>query len=276
MRTVQGRPRARPRAPRGSPGRGGSWARRERGSSRPRRRERERKAPSLAPGQGRDGSFVHVPAGEQEPAEQHLRLRPSQSGRGDRAVEHGPVSRKLLRVLREVRRDDAVAQARDIPVRRAAAQERFEQGGLTGSVRADERDLLATLEDDARIVQQRLVAGRERDVLGVEDDAPCSRRVEEVEAEGPPTLGQRRERPTRGGPVFFEPADLGQLGLRLAGLGFLVPEALDEAFEPRDVLRDAIRGLLRGRGSPAFSRATRARAPQRSVRLRAPARAPLW
>ena len=78
---------------------------------------------------------------------------------------------------------------------------------------------------------------------------PVAGRVEEVEAERPPALRERCERPARGGPVLLQPLDLGELCLRLAGLRLLVPEALHEALEPRDVLRDAICRLL-GRGGP--------------------------
>ena len=48
--------------------------------------------------------------------------------------------------------------------------------------------------------------------------------------------------------LLLESADLRQLRLRLLGLRLLVPEALDEALEPGDVLGDAVRGLLGGRG----------------------------
>ncbi len=78
---------------------------------------------------------------------------------------------------------------------------------------------------------------------------PGPGRIEEVEAERPATLGEGREGPACGGAILLQPADLGELRLRLACLRLLVPEALHEAFEARDVLRDTV-GRLLGSGGP--------------------------
>jgi hypothetical protein len=53
---------------------------------------------------------VHVPAGEEKAAEQHLRLRPLEPGRALGAVEHAAALVELGALLGEVRRDDAVAE----------------------------------------------------------------------------------------------------------------------------------------------------------------------
>src|SRR5207245_1497367 len=44
----------------------------------------------------------------------------------------------------------------------------------------------------------------------------------------------------RAGPLFLQPRDLRQLGLRLLGLALLVAEPLDETLQPGDVLTDPL------------------------------------
>jgi hypothetical protein len=101
-RTVPGKRRALPPAPRGSRGRGGSS-----GSSSTRKfapeaddqGERSRRALRR---RARDRLLVRLPAGEEEAAEQVLGLRPRQAGRALRAVETLPALVELDLVLREV------------------------------------------------------------------------------------------------------------------------------------------------------------------------------
>ena len=96
--------RGRPQAPRGSRDRGGSSARRARGSSRPWRRRARARAGAARRPKGRDALLVSFPAREEEAPEERLRLGPVQPGRGDRGVEHRAALVELDLVLREVRR----------------------------------------------------------------------------------------------------------------------------------------------------------------------------
>ena len=50
--------------------------------------QREPEPASLSAGELVDTLLVLVPAGEEKPAEQRLRLRPLQAGRAHRALEH--------------------------------------------------------------------------------------------------------------------------------------------------------------------------------------------
>ena len=131
-------------------------------------------------------------------------------------------------------------------------EDRGEQRRLSRSVRPDEPDLLATLDDDCRSVEELLVTGRERDVVGLEDDAPAARRVEEVEAERTALLRQRFDLPPRGGALLLEACDLRQLRLSLLRLRFLVAEPLDETLEAGDVDAHAVGGLAGRRRACRF------------------------
>ena len=62
--------------------------------------------------------------------------------------------RKLRLVLREVRGDDPVAQLDTPLVGLTLAEERLEERRLAGSVRADERDVLAALEHERGAVEE--------------------------------------------------------------------------------------------------------------------------
>ena len=61
--------------------------------------ERERQPPPLAAGEQPHRLLVLIPAGEEEPAEQLLRLRPRQAGRALRALEHAAALVELDLVL---------------------------------------------------------------------------------------------------------------------------------------------------------------------------------
>src|SRR4029077_14980854 len=108
--------------------------------------EREREPAPLAARERRHRSLVHVPAGEEEPSEQVLRLWTLETGFVLREREHGPALVELDLVLREVRGLDAMAGPELSVLRLGAPEERFEQGCLAGAVRADERDVLAALD----------------------------------------------------------------------------------------------------------------------------------
>src|SRR5438067_1319839 len=76
---------------------------------------------------------------------------------------------------------------------------------------------------------------RELEVVHLDDGAAASRGVEELEAERPALPRQQLELVRDLSPLLLEPADLGQLRLRLPRLRLLVAEPLHEAVEPRDV-----------------------------------------
>ena len=174
---------------------------------------------------------MRVPAGEEEAAEQRLRVGAAQAGRGHRRVEHRAALVQLDLVLGEVRRLDAVAE-RTLPAAGlAAAEDRLEQRRLARAVRADQRDVLAALERERRVVQQLLVAGAQR-------RAPSASTTTR-----PDRAGFRNSKPSvrrAAGPgldlLRLDAVDLLLLRLRLLGLRVLRAEALDEALEPRDVL----------------------------------------
>ena len=112
---------------------------------------------------------------------------------------------------------------------------------------SDEGDLLAALDGEARVLEQRLVAGVQRDALRLQDDAPGARRREEVEAERPSLARERLVLADRALALLLQAPDLRQLGLRLLRLRLLVPEALHEPLEARDVDGHALGRPRRGR-----------------------------
>ena len=161
----RGTPRARPRAPRGSRGRGGSSARRARAGSRPRRRRARARAaaarrpraptpasrasPSRRRGSGRGGS-APAAAGARSSLR---RRRGSSPGLGSSAS-----------CCEKYAGHDAVAELDAPLVRLPLPEERLEQRRLAGAVRADERDVLAPLEHERGAVEQQLVAGGDDEV----------------------------------------------------------------------------------------------------------------
>ena len=75
----------------------------------------------------------------------------------------------------------------------ALADERAQQRRLPRAVRADERDVLAALERERRVVQQLALADPQRDVVRLDDGAAAARRVDEAEAEPPRAARQERD-----------------------------------------------------------------------------------
>ena len=126
---------------------------------------REREPAPLAAGEDRDRLLVLVPAGEEEAAEQRLRLRPREVRRALRRLEHGVPLVELDLLLREVADRDAVAEPHAPAVRLALVEQRLEQRRLPRAVRADERDVLAALERERRLAQQLALADLHRERL---------------------------------------------------------------------------------------------------------------
>ena len=85
---------------------------------------------------------MRVPAGEEEAAEQVLRVGPREARHRLDALEDGAARVELHLLLREVADLDAVADADAL----APRTELLEQRRLAGAVRPDERDVLAALD----------------------------------------------------------------------------------------------------------------------------------
>src|SRR6187402_1822332 len=137
----------------------------------------EREAASLASGERGDRLLVRLPAGEEEAPEKRLSARPRQPGHRLHAVEDAPALVQVHLLLREVAELDAVAELevlRDDP---------FEERGFAAAVRADEGDVLASLERERDVVQQLDVRDTHVSVLDLEDGSTGPLRVAEVEAE---------------------------------------------------------------------------------------------
>ena len=137
----------------------------------------------------------------------------------------------------------------------AAAGQGGDQGRLAGPVRADQADVLAALQPQLRVLEQDAFADLQLRVLHLQHDAPGALRRGEGERERllvAPVVRAPR-------PLGLEPIDLLHLGLRLARLRRLRPEALDEALHPLDLGlalldvaagRQLARGLLGAPGVP--------------------------
>src|SRR5207244_7933499 len=93
-------------------------------------------------------------------------------------------------------------------------EQRLEQRRLAGSVRADERDVLAALEREADVVQQLFRAGGDLEALRLDHGPAAPRRVEEIEAEPFLVRRQRLELAARLLPLALGASHLGQLLLR--------------------------------------------------------------
>src|SRR3954451_25233720 len=190
--------------------------------------DRERHPPPLAAAQPVE-RLLGLLAGEQEAPEQRARLVGRQPGPPLAGLEHGPRAARaeLLRVLRQVPELHVVAGAQLAAVELAMADQRLEQRRLAGPVRADEGDVLAALEPQLGVVQQHATRDRQPPVLELEDHPPRALRRLEGELQRAPVLR-----------VALDAVHLVELldpRLRLARLGRLVAEALDEALHPRDL-----------------------------------------
>ena len=111
--------------------------------------DRQREAALLAAGDVVE-RLLHVGAGEEEAAEQVARLLAAEPGLALGGVEHGARPRRRLGVLGEVADLDVVAGADRAGGRLALPGEGLDQGRLAGAVGADEDDVLAAFEFEAR------------------------------------------------------------------------------------------------------------------------------
>jgi len=151
-----------------------------------------------------DALLVLVPAGEEEPAEKRLRLRPLQARGAHRAFEHAAALVELDLVLREVGELDAVADPADF-----AGDDPLEQRRLAGAVRSDQGDMLAALQNELCVLEEGLRACGEVEALGLDHHpaAPC--RLQELEAERTAAGARRFDA------LSLDPGDLLQLRLSL-------------------------------------------------------------
>ena len=246
----RGTPRARPRAPRATRGRGGSSARRARGSSRPTRRRararaggaRRRRAPrptSRARPSRRRGSARAAPApagarGSSRAASTRARCA------ARRARPPAARSSRRRRCGRAARCPSSVSRLPSIVSISVVFPEPFGPTSATCSPRSSAN--VASCSSSRSPI-------RSASVLRLDDGSPAARRIDEAEAEPPRAARQQRDLLADLRLLLREAADLRQLRLGLLRLRLLVAEARDEALEPRDVLRVA-RGLLRRRLQP--------------------------
>ena len=161
--------------------------------------DRERQATQLAAGQHGD-LLLGVGAREQEPAQQGPRLSGSQTGRPLRRLQGGALLPDLLGVLGEEAQLDVVAAAQLAVRERPAAGERLDQRRLARAVGADDRDVLAALEPQLGVLDQRAVAGADRRVLELERHASGAARAVELEPDRAAV-----------GRIVLEPVHLGEL-----------------------------------------------------------------
>src|SRR4029079_19632183 len=152
--------------------------------------QRQREPAPLAAGERGDRLLVRLPAGEEEAAEQVLRLRPREPGRTLRAIQHAAALVELDLVLREVGRDPPMAEAYRAFGLFAEAEHGLERRRLAGAVRPDEPDVLAAFEREGRVGQQSLVAGSHAQAVRLDHRSAAARRLEEVEAERTALAGQ--------------------------------------------------------------------------------------
>ena len=126
------------------------------------------------------------------------------------------------------------------------ADERLEQGGLARSVRADERDVLPSLDHERAAFDQLLAARRQTEPVDVDHGPARARRLEELEAERAPPPRQVLQLPGCLAALLLEAGDLRDLGLSLLRLRLLVPEPLHEPLQTLDVVADALDRLRGG------------------------------
>jgi hypothetical protein len=204
-------------------------------------------APAFAAREREHGLLVLGPAGEEEAAEELLRVRALQARCALDALQHGSARVELHLLLGEIRRDDTVAEAYEAVVGIAPLEDCLEQRCLSRSVRTDECDMLAALDRKARILQQHPVADPKRKSIGLEDGATAASRLQELEAEASRPAREQIDFTLRLCAFLLQALDLGQLHLSLPRhlLGRST-ESGHEALQALDVPADSL-GRLRRR-----------------------------
>ena len=97
--------------------------------------------------------------------------------------------------------------------------------------------MLAALDREGRTLEQQLVAGLDAQAFRDDDVAAGAGRLQELEPERAPAVIRREHA------ALLDPLDLLEPRLRLLRLRRLVPEPLDEALEPRELLGLTFGGL---------------------------------
>ena len=143
----------------------------------------EREPAPLAAREHGDRFLVLVPAGEEELAEQVLRVRAREPRHRLHALQHGAARIELELLLGEVRRFDAVTKMRTPRRCGAASEDRLEQCRFAGAVRADERDVLAALDRERRAAEQYALTDVNGEIVGFDHRSTAARRLQELEAE---------------------------------------------------------------------------------------------
>ena len=152
--------------------------------------DRQRQAPALAAGEPLQ-RLLGLLAGEQEAPEQRARLAGVQSGRPLRRVEHalaGVAARaQLLGVLGEVADLHVVPGAELSGGELAPPGERLDQRRLARPVRPHQRDVLAALQPQLGVLEQRdrRPADLDAPIEQLEDHAPRALRARRTRTPGP-------------------------------------------------------------------------------------------
>ena len=152
-------------------------------------KQREREPSPLAAGEDGDVALVHLPAGEEKPAEQMLCLGSPETRRSLRALQHGAGGRQLLLVLGEVGGDDAVADSDATVVELAPVQQRLEEGRLARAVRPYEPECSPRSSASSARSSSGLSPAEARSPRPPARHGP-SAAAQELEAERAPALGR--------------------------------------------------------------------------------------
>ena len=148
--------------------------------------EREAETPALAARELAHRFRVLVPPGEAPAPEERLCVRADEPRRALDALRDRAALVELAPVLGEVAELDAVA---DLEV---ACSDPVEEGGLAGSVGADQRHVLAALEGERHVVQE-LAAGHAHGLTHeLEHQASAAPGLGEREARRAPAARQER------------------------------------------------------------------------------------
>ncbi len=186
----------------------------------------EREPPQLAAGEAVE-RLLHLVAREQEAPEEGARLAGREAGGPLRGGQHRAPAGQLLRVLGHVAEGHLVAGLQLPGGQLAPAHQGLDQGGLPAAVPAHERHVLAALDPQRGVLDQRAAGHLDPAALQLEHHPPRALRV-----------GEGERQLARVPRVALDPVHLLQpldARLRLARLGRLRAEALDEPLQPRDL-----------------------------------------
>ena len=145
--------------------------------------KREGQPPPLPSREHADGFLLRVVAGEEEASQQLLGIGARKPGRRARAVDHAAAIVQLEGVLGEIAALHALTEAHGSRRRRAATDQRLDQGGLARAVRSDQGDVLAALQHEIDAAEEPAATDFERKPLGLQHDPSRAGGFQELEPE---------------------------------------------------------------------------------------------